>query len=138
MSITHLIRIVQIHDPTPTRADILMALPLPAHGKRGIHVDIMARKVQANQTLENHRVGGLGRGEEDEEAGGGAAVGNHVEHGAEARGLVEFARRPAVHGVEEAGDGVEEAAAAGVQGHEVEGGESEDDAGVAWGMELAD
>jgi len=45
--------------------------------------------------------------------------------------LLEFAGGDAVDGVEEAGDGVEEGAAAGVQGHEVEGCYGEDDAEVA-------
>ena len=98
-----------------------MALPLPAHRQRGIHMHIMAREVQTNQHLEDNAVGRFRTGEEDEEAGCCAAVGDHVEDGAEARGLPEFARGEAVQGVEEAGDGVEEAAAAGVQGHEVEG-----------------
>ena len=109
-----------------------MALALPAHAQRGVHVHVVAREVQADEELEDGGVGGLGAGEEDEQAGGGAAVGDHVEHGAEAGRLAELARRPAVEGVEQAGDGVEEAAAAGVEGHEVEGGEGEDDAGVAW------
>ena len=108
-----------------------MALALPAHIQRSIHMHVMARKVQTNQPLEQPAVGRFGGGEEDEQAGGGAAVGDHVEDGAEARRLLELARRPAVGRVEQAGDGVEEAAAARVQGHEVEGGEGEDDAGVA-------
>ena len=45
--------------------------------------------------------------------------------------MLEFAGGEAVEGVEEAGDRVEEGAAAGVQGHEVEGAEGEDDAEVA-------
>jgi len=44
---------------------------------------------------------------------------------------MEVARGDAVEGVEEAGYAVEDGAGAGVEGHVVEGGEGEDDAGVA-------
>ena len=108
-----------------------MALPLAPHRQRGIHVHIMAREVQTDETLENHAVGRFGGGEEDEQARGGAAVRHHVQDGAEFGRLLELPRRDAVEGVHEAGDGVEEGAAAGVQGHEVEGGDAEDYAGVA-------
>lgn len=128
---TYLIRIIQIHNPAPTRTNILMALALPAHAQRAVHVQVMAREVQTDQQLEDHAVRGLGGREEDEQAGGRAPVGHHVEDGAEARALRELARGPAVQGVEEAGDGVQEAAAARVDGHEVEGCYGEDDAGVA-------
>jgi hypothetical protein len=37
----------------------------------------------------------------------------------------------AIEGVEEAGEGVEEGASSWVEGHVVEGGEGEDDAGVS-------
>ena len=132
MGVPYLVRIIQIHNPAPARTNILMALPLPAHRKRGIHMHVMTRKVQTDQDLEDDAVRGLCAGEEDEQAGGRAAVGDHVEYGAEAGRLPEFAGCEAVERVEEAGDGVEEGAAPWVQGHEVEGGEGEDDAGVAW------
>ena len=45
--------------------------------------------------------------------------------------------RETVKGVEEAGDAVEEGAGAGMEGHVVEGGDGEDDAGVAWRLESA-
>lgn len=128
----YLVRIIQVHHPTPARRNILMALPLPAHGQRRIHVDIVTGEIQTDQCLEDDGVGGFGAGEKDQEAGGGAAVGDHVEDGAELGGLAEFAGGEAVEGVEEAGDGVEEGAAAGVQGHEVEGGEGEDDARISY------
>lgn len=43
-----------------------------------------------------------------------------------------FACGNAICGVEKAGDGIEETAAAWVQRHEVKRGDSEDDAGIAW------
>lgn len=93
---------------------------------------IMARQIQTNETLEDHGVSWFGRSEEDEQASGGAAIGHHVEDGAEAGALLKFAGGDAVDGVEEAGDAVEEAAAAGVEGHEVQAGKGEEDAGIAW------
>lgn len=96
-----------------------MALTLAAHNQSRIHVHVVAGKVQANQALEDHRVGGLRSGEEDQQTGGSAAVSDHVQHGTKASGLLEFARSHAVQSIEEAADGVEEAASARVEGHEV-------------------
>lgn len=108
-----------------------MALALAPHDQRGVHVHVVAGQVQADQALEEHAVRRLGRREEDEQARGGAAVRDHVEHGAEPRRLVEPARRDAIGGVQQAGDAVQEATAAGVERHEVEGGDGQDDAAVA-------
>lgn len=91
----------------------------------------MARKIQADQALEDHAPAGLGRRQKHQQAGSGAAVRHHVQNGAEAGRLLEPASCVAVEGVEEAADAVEEGAAARVQGHEVEGGERKDDAGVS-------
>lgn len=97
-----------------------MALALAAHGQRGVHVHVVACKVQADQQLEDHRECGFRSGEEDQQAGGSAAIGDHVQNGSETGGLLELARRHAIKSVEQAADGVEEAAAARVQRHEVE------------------
>ena len=128
----YLVGIVLMHNPALFRRHILMTLALAAHGQRGIHVNVMAGQIQADEALEDHAVGGFGGGQEDEQARGSAAVGHHVQDGAEARALVVAAGGDAVEGVEQARDGVEEAAAARVQGHEVERDEGEDDADVAW------
>lgn len=129
---THVIRIVHGEHPTPAPLDDLVALPAAAHDQRRVHVRVMAGQVQADQQLEDQAPPGEGTREEDEQAGGGAAVGDHVEDGAEAGGLVEAAGGDAVEGVEQAGDAVEDGAGAGVEGHVVEGGDGEDDAGVAF------
>ena len=55
-----------------------MALALAAHDQRGVHVHVVACKVQADQELEDHGEGGFCGGEEDKQAGGSAAVGDHV------------------------------------------------------------
>jgi hypothetical protein len=103
----------------------------PRHRQRRIHMVVMARQIQTDQPLEQQRPARPGAAEENEQAGGRAAVRDHVEHGAELRALLEVARGDAVEGVEEAGDAVEDGAGAGVEGHVVEGGEGEDDTGVA-------
>ena len=90
----------------------------------------MTRKVQTNQPLKQNTIRRFRAREEDQQASCGAAVGDHVQHGAEAGRLVEFPRRPAVHCVEEAGDGVEETAAAWMERHEVEGYECQNDSRI--------
>lgn len=92
---------------------------------------IMARQIQADQALEDDRPAREGAAQEDQEAGRRAAVGDHVEHGPEGRGLAEVARGEAVDGVEDAAEGVEQGAGARVQGHVVEGEAGEEDARVA-------
>lgn len=128
---SYLVGVVEVHDAAPAGGDVLMALALSAHDQSGVHVHVVAGKVQADQALEDHRVGGFGGREEDEQARGGAAVGDHVQDGAETGRLLEFARGKAIESVEKAADGVEEAAAARVKGHEVQGAEGQDDAEVA-------
>lgn len=101
-----------------------MALALATHDQSRIHVHVVAGKVQADQALEDHRVGGLRSGQEDQQASGRAAVSDHVQHSTKTSGLLELARGHAIQRIEETADGVEEAAAARVEGHEVEGAES--------------
>lgn len=99
--------------------------------ERGIHVHVVAGKIQGNEALEEDGPAREGGGEKDEETGGGATVGDHVEHGTEAGRLLEDAGSPAIEGVEQAGDAVEDGARAWVQGHVIEGGDGEDDARIA-------
>jgi hypothetical protein len=108
----YLISVIQIHDPTPLCAHVLVALLLPAHTQGRVHVHVMAREVERYQALEDHAVGRLCGCKEDQQARSGAAISDHIEDSAKAGGLVEAARGPAVKRVEKAGDGVEKAAAA--------------------------
>ena len=48
---THLIRVVQMQNPTATSFHLLMTLPTGRQTCK--HVDIVARKVQADQSLKN-------------------------------------------------------------------------------------
>ena len=129
---THFVRVVEVQDPTPARIHLLMALPLPRHGQRRVHVHVMARQIQADQSLEQNRPSRPGRAQEHQQARRRTSIRHHVEHAAELRRLLEPASRVPVEGVEQAGDGVEQRARARVERHVVEGGDGEDDARVSW------
>ena len=128
---THLVRVIQMENPTPALIHLLVTART-RHRQRRIHVHVVARKIQADEALEQQRPSRPRGAEEDEEAGCRAAICDHVQHGAELGGLLKVARGDAVEGVEEAGDAVEDGAGAWVEGHVVEGGDGEDDAGVSW------
>lgn len=128
----HLVGIVEAEKPVLARIDVLVARIGTRDNKGGIHVHVVAGKVKGNQTLEDDGPSGEGRGQEDDEAGGGAAIRHHVEDGAEASRLFVDARDVAIEGVEETRDTVEERARARMEGHVVEGCDSEDDSHVAW------
>ncbi len=128
----YLVGVVQVQEPALALVNVLVARVGAAHDERGVHVHVVAGKVEGDEALEDNGPAGKRRREEDEQARGGAAVGDHVEDGAEAGGLLKEAGGVAVDGVEEARDAVEERASARVQGHVVEGRKSEDDARVAY------
>jgi hypothetical protein len=109
-----------------------MALLGPAHGQRGVHVHVVAREVEGDQTLEEDGPAGEGGRQENQQTRRGAAVRDHVQDGAEARRLLEVARGIAVQRIQQARDAVQERAGARVQRHVVERGDGEDDARVAW------
>lgn len=92
---------------------------------------VVACEVQRDQKLEDHAPSRLRGGEENEQTCRGAAVGDHVQDCAEAGRLLVDPRGMAIEGVEQAGDGVEDGAAARVEGHIVEGYQGEEDARVA-------
>ena len=108
-----------------------MTLPLRSHCQCRVHVDIVTSQVQADQALEGDTPSRPRGREENQQARGRAAISHHVEHCAEGGGLAVVAGGYAVKGVEEAGDRVEEGACSGVEGHVVEGGDGQDDSGVA-------
>ena len=117
---TYPVGIVQVQNPASRLVDVLVALVRAAHGQSGVHVHIVARKIERYQALEDDGPAGEGGREEDKQAGCRAAIGHHVEDGAEAGGLVEVAGGIAVEGIEEARDAVQERARSRVQGHVVE------------------
>lgn len=129
---TYLVGIVEVHYPVPVGRDVLVALRAPAHAQRRIHVHVVAGEVKRDQALEDDAPAGEGLGKEHKQAGRGAAIGDHVQHGTELGALFVVAGCVAVERVEEARHAVERGACARVEGHVVEGREGEDDSAVAW------
>lgn len=91
-----------MHDAAGLGRHILMALVLSAHGKGSIHVHVMTGQVQTDQTLEDHAVCRLGCCQEDEQAGCGAAIGNHIQDGTESSALLKSASSNTIKRVEKA------------------------------------
>jgi hypothetical protein len=130
--LAHLVGIVEAKKPVLARIDVLVARIGARDNKGGIHVHVVAGEIKSNQTLEDDGPSREGGGQEDNETGCGAAIRHHVEDGAEASRLFVDARDVAIEGVEETRDTVEERARARMEGHVVEGCDSEDDSRVAW------
>lgn len=93
---------------------------------------VVAGEVERNQALEDDGPSGKSRRQKDEQARGGAAVGDHVQDGAEPGRLVKGPGGISVEGVEQARDAVEQGARARVQRHVVQGRNGEDDSAVSW------
>lgn len=108
-----------------------MALVLPSHAEGSIHVDVVAGEVEGDEPLEEDGPARPGGREENEEAGGRAAVRHHVQNSAELGRLFKIPRGISVQCVEEAGDAVERRAGARMKGHIVEGCKCKQDARVA-------
>ena len=108
-----------------------MRFSLSTHRKRSIHMHVMACEIQAYQPLEDHAICRLRGRQEYQQTGRRATVGDHVQHRTKAGRLLKLARCKAIQSIEEAGDGVEEAASARVERHEVKAAYCEDDAEVA-------
>ena len=67
---------------------------------------IMARQVKTYEPLEQDRPCRERGSEEDEQAGCGAAIGDHVKDSAELCRLLEIARGHTIEGIEKAGNAV--------------------------------
>jgi len=63
--IAYLVGIVEIHDPTPFRIYVLVALRLSAHDQSRIHVHVVTGKIQRDEQLENDTICGFGSGQKD-------------------------------------------------------------------------
>jgi hypothetical protein len=70
--------------------------------------------------LEDHAPARHGCREEDEQAGGGAAIRHHVQDGSKLGGLVEATGGIAIESVEEAGYAVQQSACTWVEGHVIQ------------------
>lgn len=121
-----------MHNLAPLLIDVLVTLSTTAHGKRGIHVHVVAGKVQTDEQLEQHAPPGLRCRQEDQQARGSASVRHHIQHGSEFCRLIEFARCCTIESVQEAGDAVEKGTPAWVKRHEVERDDCEEDTRVTY------
>lgn len=81
---------------------------------------VVARQVQGNQQLEHDAPPRESLGQENEQAGCGASVRDHVQHGPEFGALFVSAGGIAVQCIQKAGYAVEESACAWVERHVVE------------------
>lgn len=97
---TYLVGVVLVHDPASRCPDILVALALASHRERGIHVHVVAGEVQADQALEDYGISRLSGRQKDEQACGRATICHHVQHGAEARTLLELPRCHSIQSVQ--------------------------------------
>lgn len=127
----YLVGVIQAQNPVLGAVNVLVARISAAHDERGVHVHVVARKIDGDEALEEDGPSWEGRRQENEKARGGAAISHHVQHGAEAGRLLEDAGGVAIQGVEQTRYGVEERACSRVERHVVEGREGEDDTRVA-------
>ena len=71
--------IIEVQDPTPAGIDLFMTLPTGSHGQGGVHVNVMAGEVKTDESLEDDAPAWKGGSEEDEQAGGGTSISDHVQ-----------------------------------------------------------
>jgi hypothetical protein len=92
----------------------------------------MTGQVERDEALENQGPTGERRRQEDQQACGCAAIGDHVEDGAEPSRLFEVACCIAVERIEEARHAVEDRAGSRVEWHIVKRCECQDNSRVTW------
>lgn len=128
----YIIRVIQIQDPTPLLLNLLVTRCTPI--QTGIHVHIVARQIQRNQTLEQNRPLRIRTAQKTQQTRRCAAVRHHVQHCPKLGGLIEAPRGIPIEGIKETGYSVEESAIVRMVGHEVEGSSGEDHAEVTCEM----
>lgn len=94
-----------------------MALAGTSHAQSGVHVHVVAGHIQTDESLEHDGPAGPGGAQEDQETGGGASVGDHVQHSAKGGRLVEVASGITVQPVQQTRHGIEERASSRMEGH---------------------
>lgn len=99
---TNLVGVVQVQKPALALVDILVARIRAAHNQSSVHVHVVAGEVECNQALEDDGPSREGRGQEDQQARGSAAVRDHVQDSAKASRLVKSSRSIPVESVEQA------------------------------------
>ena len=63
---TYLVRIIQVQDPASRFVDILVTIVRTSHRKSCVHMNVVTRKIQRNQSLEDERPAWESGREEDE------------------------------------------------------------------------
>lgn len=116
---TNLVGVVKVQEPALTLVDILVTRVGATDKESSIHVNVVAGEVEGDKGLEENGPSREGRGEEDEQAGGGATVSDHVENGAESGRLLKGTGSVAIEGIEQARNTVEECACSRMEGHVV-------------------
>lgn len=124
--------VVLVEDPAAAGIDLLVALIRATHAQRGIHVHVVTSQIQADQTLENNGPSGPGRAQENDQAGGSAAVRHHVQHSAEGGRLVEVTRRISIQRVEQTRHAIEKGTCSRVEGHVIKGCDGKDDSEIPY------
>lgn len=129
--VAYLVGVVLPQNPAAARGYIFVALCAATHAQGCVHVHVVAGQIERDQALEDNAPARKSLGEEDEQARGCAAVGDHVQHGAELGTLLVGTGCVAVKRIEEARHAVKRCAGARVEGHVVKRDEGEEDAGIA-------
>lgn len=78
-----------------------------ANNQGSVHVHVVAGEVERNQALEDDGPSREGRGQEDKQARGGAAIRDHIQDSAKASRLVEGSGSISVESVKQARNAVE-------------------------------
>lgn len=131
-SVTYLVGVVLPQNPAAACRHVLVALGAAAHAQGSVHVHVVAGQVQRDQTLEDDAPAREGLRQENQQTRRGAAVGHHVQHGAELGALLIGAGCVAIERVEQTRYAVQGGACARVEGHVVERDEGKEDAGITW------
>lgn len=115
----YLVGVVQIQKPVLALVNVLVARVGATDHEGSIHVHVVAGEVNGNQTLEENSPSRESGRQEDEEAGGGAAISDHVKHGTKASRLFENSGSIAIDCIEQTGDAIQEGTCSRVDGHVV-------------------
>jgi hypothetical protein len=74
-----------MQDPASALVDLLVAGVTAAHLQTGVHVNVVRSQIQTDEELKHDAPSREGLCKEDEQAGGGAAIGHHIQHSTEGR-----------------------------------------------------
>lgn len=86
----YVVGVVLPQEPIPALVDILVATSTAAHAQGRIHVHVVTGQIQRNQELEYNAPPWESLGQEDEQAGGCASVGDHVQYSSKLGALLVF------------------------------------------------